>query len=236
MSSLQLNLLPDSKLEFNRIQYTKRLATSISFIVVIVSVAILLLMLFVVDVVQKKQMSDASAQLDKSSKQLDQLNVNKVITVQNQLQTLVGLHQDKHITSRIFTYLPKITPASVTINKLDVDLTSNTMNISGTAGSQKDVNTFIDSLKFATYTIGNQGVSAPAFQSVVESGFSISTGSVGYTIDLNFDPKLFTNDLKDSQGNFVNPQISVNNPPSGSSLSPSNTLFNSSQTSNGGNQ
>jgi hypothetical protein len=193
------------------------------------------MMFVLVDGVQKKLMDDAAKRVDKSSNNLKTLNVDKVITVQSQLQALTGLHQSKHITSRIFQYLPKVTPPDVSINKLDLDLTKNAISISGTAASQKSVNTFVDTLKYATFKIGSQGKDTSAFQSVVESGFSINPNGVGYTIDMVFNPQLFVNGLKDAQGNPLTPQISVNNlSVSGNLKDPSSTLFNSTQSGSGG--
>lgn len=208
MSKVQFNLLPDSKMQLDKAQRTKHLVYTIATIATIFSVVLLLVMLVVVDVVQKKMMDDAGTKVDNASKQLRDLNIDKVVTVQNQLQALTGLHQNKHISSRIFTYLPKVTPPGVSINKLDLDLAKTTLNISGTAGSQKDVNTFVDSLKQATFRVGDSAA-APAFQNVVESGFSISGKSVGYSIDMQFDAQLFSNDLKDAQGNIVTPVMTV---------------------------
>lgn len=234
MSRVQFNLLPDSKLKLNDTQHTKRLVFTIAIIVSAASLGLLLIMLGLVDGVQKKLMSDAAANVDKSSSQLQSLNISKIITVQSQLQSLTGLHQNKHITSRIFTYLPKITPPDVSINKLDLDLTLNTMTIAGVAPSQKTVNTFIDTLKFATFKVVASDTSAPAFQSVIESGFNINPSGVGYTISLTFDPKLFANNLRDAQGKSITPQISVDTSSFNSPLkNPANTLFNSSQSSTG---
>ena len=230
--AVQFNLLPDSKLELNRTRHTKHLVLTIAVLVSAACVALLLVMLVSVDVVQKKLMTDAAAKVDKSSHQLQSLKIDKAITVQSQLQSLTALHQSKHITSRIFTYLPKVTPPNVSINKLDLDLAKNSMTISGTADSQKAVNTFVDTLKFATFKLGKQGTAAPAFTSVVETGFNINVSSVGYTITMQIDPSLFANNLKDAQGQPVTPEISVNGGLSGSSIKdPSSTLFNSSQSS-----
>ncbi|MBX4190795.1 PilN domain-containing protein [Candidatus Saccharibacteria bacterium] len=207
MSWVQFNLLPDSKLEFNRTQRTKKLVFTIAIVACSASVAIFLVMLGLVDGVQKKLMDDAAVRVDESSKQLQTLNIGKMITIQNQLNALPSLHQKKHITSRIFGYLPKITPSNVSINKLDLDFTKNTMTLSGTASSQKDVNTLIDTLKFTTFKIGSSN-SARAFKNVVESGFNITGKDVGYTVDMEIDPKLFSND-KDDQGKPVAPVITV---------------------------
>jgi hypothetical protein len=229
MSFVQFNLLPDSKLEFNRTQHTKQLVFTTATIASIASLAILLVMLGLVDGVQKKLMTDAATRVDKANSQLQQLDVGTIITVQNQLQALPALHQSKHISSRIFTYLPQITPPNVSINKLDLDLTQNTMSISGTAASQKEVNTFVDTLKFATYKIGS-GSPTLAFQNVVESGFNLNATGAGYTIDMQIDPKLFENNLKDAQGNPATPSLSLDSESFSSPLKdPTRTPFNGSQ-------
>jgi hypothetical protein len=231
MSFVQFNLLPDSKLEFNRTQHTKRLVYTIAIVASAASLAILLVTLGIVDGVQRQLMKNAGERVDKANSQLQKLNISEIITVQNQLKALPGLHQNKHITSRIFNYLPKIIPPNVSVNKLSLDLDKNTMSISGAALSQKEVNTLVDTLKVATYKIGS-GSPTLAFQNVVESGFNLTPTGAGYTVDMQIDPKLFVNNLKDDQGKPITPVISVDTSSFSSPLKdPANTLFNSSQTS-----
>jgi hypothetical protein len=233
MSFVQFNLLPDSKLEYNRTQSTKHLVYTIAVIASIASFALMLAMLGLVDGVQKKLMDDSAKNVDKANTQFQELKIDKVITVQNQLQALPKLHQSKHITSRIFTYLPKVTPSNVGINSLDLDTATNKMAISGTAPSQKEVNIFIDTLKIATYKIGNSKP-LPAFKNVVESGFSINTTGAGYSINLDFDPQLFANGLTDEQGKPTSPVMIVDTSTFNTTFKdPSSTLFNGSQTGAG---
>jgi Tfp pilus assembly protein PilN len=212
MSKIQFNLLPDLKLQYNKVQRVRKTVNSIAVLVSLASLAIFLLMLLTVDVVQKKQMSDAGKELDSLSKQLNSIpQLNTIVTVQNQLQSLPALHQSKHITSRVFTFLPQLTPASVSINKLNLDLKENTWVISGTADSQQTINSFVDTLKATTYKVGQESASTKAFPSVLESGFSINPKSVNYTISMTVDPKLFANNLTDSQGKTIAPQLVVPN-------------------------
>lgn len=210
MTRIQFNLLPDIKLQLDKAKRVQDLVFRAAVITSAVSVALFLLMLIMVGVVQKTQLNNAAKAQDTASAQLKNIsNLGQVITVQNQLQTLVGLHQSKHITSRIFMYLPQVTPANASIGKLDIDLTGATMSISGNADSQKTVNTFIDSLKFTTYTLGSDDNMQSAFPSVVESAFAINPTNVSYTLDIQFDPKLFANDLLDGQGRPQEPKLSV---------------------------
>lgn len=231
MSRLQFNLLPDVKLEFNRTRRLKQLVTTVAVLVTGVSLALFIVLFLTVNVVQKKQLKDAAKDIDDTSQKLKKVpQIDQIITVQNQLTTLADLHKNKHITSRMFEYIPKVTPNNVSINKIEIDLGESKMTISGKAATQANVNTFIDSLKFANYKVGD-GDSTPAFSNVVESSFSITQGSITYTIDCNFDPTLFMN-TTDKDGKPIEPVLTVSQP-GGSSLSPTSTLFNSSQSSGG---
>jgi len=236
MAKVQFNLLPDVKLEYNRTQRVKSLVYTISTIALVASLIIFLLMLFMVDVVQKRQMNDAGKQVDSASQKLKAISgIDQIITIQNQLQALPKLHQSKHAVSRIFVYLPQITPTNVSINKLDLDEGQSTMVISGSANSQQAVNTFVDNLKSATYIVNSQDKPTAAFPSVVESAFIINSGNVGYTINLNFDPNLFASNLTDKDGKAIAPKITVNQSSSAANpKDPASTLFNSTQTSTEG--
>ena len=228
MPGIQFNLLPDIKLQADKSRRMRDLVYSGAIAVSAISLAIFLIMLFSVDVVQKKQFNDAGKNLDATNTQLKSIsNISQVITVNSQLQTLVSLHQNKHITSRIFTYLSQVTPSAVSIGKLDMDTGANTMNITGNADTQKTVNTFIDTLKLTTFKVSGSDTSHPAFTSVVESGFAINPNNVSYTLNLQFDPQLFANNLLDSSGNAQAPVLTVPKLTSTKAAidDPTNTLF-----------
>jgi Tfp pilus assembly protein PilN len=210
MSKVQFNLLPDVKLQYNRAQRLRKTVNSVAFLVSAAAFGVFLLMLLTVDVVQKKQMSDAGKELDSVSKQLNSIpELNNIVTVQSQLQALTTLHQNKHVTSRVFVYLPQLTPAGVSINKLTLNLKDQTLLIGGQADSQKTVNAFVDTLKATTFKVSDQDTAARAFPSVQESNFTINPTNVNYTINMTLDPKLFANNLKDSQGQPATPKLTI---------------------------
>jgi Tfp pilus assembly protein PilN len=210
MSKVQFNLLPDVKLQYNRAQRLRKTVNSVAFLVSAAAFGVFLLMLLTVDVVQKKQMSDAGKELDSVSKQLNSIpELNNIVTVQSQLQALTTLHQNKHVTSRVFVYLPQLTPAGVSINKLTLNLKDQTLLIGGQADSQKTVNAFVDTLKATTFKVSDQDAAARAFPSVQESNFTINPTNVNYTINMTLDPKLFANNLKDSQGQPATPKLTI---------------------------
>lgn len=231
MSKIQFNLLPDAKVAANKAQVLRRKVRNVALVAGGGSALLFIILLSTVYFIQQQELKSTAKQIQTDSQKLEGIaNINKAVTVQNQLKALAGLHQSKHITSRIFTYLPQLTPASVTINKLDLDLKLNTMSISGIANSQQSVNTFVDTLKAANYKVNSADAPAAAFSGVVESGFNLNSNNINYTISLQFDPKLFANNLTDSSGHPQTPKLIVTKAGGASNKSPSTTLFNSTQT------
>ncbi len=216
MTFVQFNLLPDVKLEFNRAQRTKRIAYALSILAVSVVLVIFILAFLAVDVVQKKQLSDANNDITTYSNKLKSIqNLDKILTIQNQLGALPSLHQSKHITSRLFTYLPQITPANINLGKLTLDTSANTIELVGTADTVQTVNKFVDTIKFTTYTTANNTTAGSssntstsssssssvnsssvkavnAFTNVVLSKVDRNDKGATYTIDFSFDPALFS--------------------------------------------
>ncbi|HSX18190.1 MAG TPA: PilN domain-containing protein [Candidatus Saccharimonadales bacterium] len=229
MSKVQLNLVPDIKMTYINAERTRKTLVSISVLVGGVAFAIFLLMIFTVDIVQKKQLSDASKNLTAATTKLKSIsNLDQILTVQNQLQALTGLHQSKHAASRIFIYLPQVTPTNASIGDLKLDLAGGTLEIDGTADSQKTVNTFIDTLKFTTFTAGANTPERNAFPSVVETSLSFGASNVSYTLSIKFDPILFNNNVVDSNNHTVVPALKVPNLTTTRSVleDPANGLFN----------
>lgn len=190
---IQFNLLPDVKQQYVKARQLKRLVVLVSFAVSGVSLFVLILLLLTVDVVQKKSLHDLNANIMSKSSQLQKVpDLDKILTVQNQLTTLTGLHDSKPVSSRLFGYMAQVTPNTVTISKLTIDYSANTLSISGEAPSLDLVNTYTDTLKNTTYTTdapGSQAVNA--FSQVVLSTFGRDSKGATYNINLNFDPLIF---------------------------------------------
>lgn len=230
MAEVQFNLLPEVKLDYLKAERSKRTVFAVAIIVSAIAFAIFLIMFVAVDVVQKKQLSNADNTASTTTQQLKNMTaLAQIVTVQNQLQTLSTLHHNKHAVARLFSYITQTTPTDVKIGSLSLDFSTNSLGIDGTASDQTAVNTFIDTLKFTTYKIGSQGNSLNAFPSVQESSFSIATNSVNYSLQIQFDPQLFSNNLPSV------PQLSVPSLTTTRSAldDPSNTLFNGQNGSTG---
>jgi len=193
MSFVQFNLLPDIKLEFNRAQRAKRLVYSASILAVAAVLTLFIVSFLVVNVLQKKLLSDANNDMTHYSQQLKGIkDLDKILTIQNQLGALPSLHQNKHLVSRLFGYLPQVTPTNANIGKLDLDTGANTIEISGTADTVETVNKFVDTLKFTTFLQQNdQNTKKAAFSNVVLTKVDRNNKDATYTIDASYDPALF---------------------------------------------
>jgi Tfp pilus assembly protein PilN len=206
---IQLNLLPDIKLEYIKAQRQRRLLITASALVAAAAIAILLILL-AVDLAQKKHLSDLNNDITTESQTLrSKPNIGTILTVQNQLESLTALHATEPAASRLFTnYLDEVTPATVAITSLHFDFTQQSATITGTADSLKTVNQYIDTLKLTTYTTSTDNTPAPAFSNIVLSSFSLNSSSTdpsqaaSYTITLSYDKNIF--DITQNIGNSGN--------------------------------
>ncbi len=210
---IQFNLLPDIKLTYIKARRTKHLVIVTSIVVGAVSLVILILLYMGVAVFQKKHLSDLTRDIKTRTSDLQSTaDLDKMLTVQNQISSLTTLHQDKPVTSRLFTYIPQITPNAVSIQKLDLDYKQSTINLTGNADAISTINKFVDTLKFTKYATADkpEDASRSAFSKVVLGSFSLNPNEkdpkkkATYQISLSFDATIFD----DANGvNLVVPKI-----------------------------
>jgi Tfp pilus assembly protein PilN len=192
---IQFNLLPDVKLEYIKTERTKRTVIAFSLLASAVALALLIFLTLTVDVAQKAYISGLTHEIDDKSKSLQATpNLSKMLTVQNQLRQLDGLHKSKMATSRMFGYLNQVTPTKVGISQMTLDTTAKTVALTGSAQSIEDVNAFVDSLKFASYkTADGTHNGDKAFTSVVLTSFNRTETGASYTVHMNVDTIIFDN-------------------------------------------
>ena len=193
---IQFNLLPDVKLEYVKTQRTKHFLTLVSFAVSALCIVVLLVALVAVDVVQKKSLNDENNDISRYSRQLKGIpDLNKILTVQNQLNTLKSLHDKKPVTSRLFTYISEVTPSQAVLNNINIDFAANKLIIGGKAPSLDVVSTYTDTLKSTEYTATGSNIgSKPAFSNVVLTSFGRDQQGATFTITASFDPVIFNTD------------------------------------------
>jgi len=189
---IQFNLLPDVKLAFIKARKLKRLVMVGAASVTSVSLAMVILLFIFVNVAQKKHLSDISKNIVSNENKIKGTkDLDKILTIQNQLNSLTALHDGKPVASRLFGYMNLITPANVSLSALSIDFTSGALTVGGTADALSTVNKFVDTIKFTTYTIDGQTTSKKVFSSTVLSSFAKTTKNSTYSISTIFDPLIF---------------------------------------------
>jgi hypothetical protein len=191
---IQFNLLPKVKLDYVRAKRNKRLTIVISLLVSGSALAIMLLLFVGVRVVQKKYSNDLSRDIKQQTSKLEGTqDINKILTIQNQLNSLTSLHDQKPAAQRLFDFMGQITPSNVSVATVNIDFTGHTMNINGSANSISSVNTFVDTIKFTTYEADGSSSDTNAFSDVVLASFGKDDKGSSYQITLTFDPTIFDN-------------------------------------------
>lgn len=203
---IQLNLLPDVKLEFIKAQRLKHSVILLSTIVSGSALALFVLFFLVVNGVQRQHLNNLSSDVSRYEKELQEKpELSKILTIQNQLNSLSALHQQKPVVSRTYTYIQQITPQKASIETLTINFAEQTIKIDGSADSLATVNTFVDTLKFTTFNAqpvsdgGEAKENAAAFSEVVLASFAISSNTTSkdankaasYSITLKYDPIIF---------------------------------------------
>lgn len=213
---IQFNLLPDVKLEFIRAQYLKRVIMFVSIIASVVCFVIFLALFSYVKGAQKSHIEALDKDITESVNKLkENPDLDKILTVQNQLNSLPDLHDKKVIASRLNGYFIQLTPVKTTISDFEVKFEDNSMTIEGNADSLSTVNKFVDQLKFTTYTLADgdpetltdqdpsndkPNTTGDAFSNVVLDGHEIENqenvtqkngGPIAFKIITNFDPNIF---------------------------------------------
>lgn len=191
---IQFNLLPDVKLEYVKAKKTRRLITLGTLLLTGLAVFVFVMMFMVVNVFQKDHLKDLDKNIDTKISKINSVpDIDKALTVQNQLKTLPGLHEAKPATERITDYLIQLTPTDAKITDVSIDFASNIMTINGSAGTLETINRFADTLKFTDFKEGDK--TDKAFSDVVLPTFGVpkSNGRVAYGLKFSFNPIIFDN-------------------------------------------
>lgn len=188
---IQFNLLPSVKMEYVRARRNKRTTILIAGLAGAVSLAILVVLFVGVQLIQKKYSEDLSKDIKTESAKLENTpELNKILTIQNQLNSLTSLHDSKPVTTRIYGYLKQLTPAKVSVASLKIDYDLQTMDFTGSADSINTINKFTDTLKFTTFKTADNK-EGNAFSAVVLVSFGRDDKGASYQISLKFDPTIF---------------------------------------------
>lgn len=190
---VQFNLLPDVKLEYIKARRTKYAVVMISAIVGAIALTLFLVTLLWVNGAQKKRISDLNKDIKRYSASLKQVpDLDKILTVQNQLRTLPNLHENKGAVTRLYGYLSQVTPNEVAVNQLTADYDTSVITVGGTAPNMDAVRKYTDTLKATKYKVDDSSTAnQKAFKDVVLSAFGRDSKGATFTITFGYDPTIF---------------------------------------------
>lgn len=189
---IQFNLLPDIKLQFLKAQRLKRILMVITLGATGLCVGILFLFVSVTQL-QAIHISNLDKDIKKLSTDLtDTPDLNKILTIQNQLNNMTQLHEKRPVVSRLTDFLPQLTPTQIKYAKILLDVDASTIIFSGSADSLRSTNQFVDTLKFTKFKI-DQEQEKSAFSEVVMTNFGRDERGASFDISLKFDKEMFNN-------------------------------------------
>ncbi len=188
---ITLNLLPDIKKEYLRAKKIKGLFITGAFFVSVISIAIVALVAIYVQGYQRSQINSSQTSINTSINTLNATeDLDKIVTLQKQLLALPALNDDTTAVNRLFNFLSILTPNDVSITSLDINFTDGKIEVRGNGIDPKAVNTFIDTLKNASFIYTENPEPQVAFSSVVLSAINTDGGSI-YETRFNFDVRIF---------------------------------------------
>ncbi len=193
---ITLNLLPDIKKEYLKSQRKKRIFIISSFLITATAISSVILMSTYTIGVQKLQILNAQGNIDSSIKTLNETpDLAKIVSVQRQLEVLPSLHEGKAAVTRLSGFLKTITPNDVSLSSISIDFENHRMELKGQGKDFKSVNTFVDTLKNASFIHADDNEATLAFSSVVlgSIGKSEQEQSAYFKVTLIYDPLIFNN-------------------------------------------
>lgn len=193
---IQFNLLPNVKLEYVKARRFKRMTFLISSIVAGVALLIFIVLLVGVQIIQKNYSKNLTNEIKKESSALQgTTDLNKILTIQNQLDSLPQLHEQKPVATRLLDFIKQVTPSKVSAASMTVNFDTQAISITGSADSISTINKFIDTLKFTTYKTEDNKENK-AFSAVVLSSFGRDNKGASYQASFKFDPVIFSGSSK----------------------------------------
>lgn len=177
---IQLNLLPDLKKEFIKSQKNKSFVISTSILVTLGALGLSALLFVYVTFAQQVQIGLITQDIGQKSKELSDIpDINKYLTIQNQLASIGSLHDGKGLYSRLFDFFNVMNPSPPNnINLASAQLVTSDKSVlfNGTTATFESLNVFVDTLKNIQVSYTPQGSDKPTKENMFEQVFVQNSG------------------------------------------------------------
>ena len=179
---IQLNLLPDLKKAFLHAQRARNRVIGFAILGCVIAVGATALAAFYVYAVQTVQINLVNGDIKKKTSDLQNTkDIDKYLTIQNQLAALPDLHGKKNVYSRFFGFLPVLNPGApnnVTLTNFEVGDTDTLITFIGKAPTFESLNVFKDTLAHATVTYQLSGSSDKTTENLL-SDVTVESSGLG---------------------------------------------------------
>lgn len=130
---IQVNLVPDVKLELIKAQRHRNIVISSAIVIMIASIAVVVMLGVVIGTQAIYQNSLTGQIADKHKEFVEKPDIKKTVTIQNQLTSIQSTHDQKTMSSRIFAMLTEATAQgtdnSITLNSFTLDTGAKTVSV-----------------------------------------------------------------------------------------------------------
>lgn len=177
---IQLNLLPDLKKDFIKAQKNKGLVISVSILVTLGTIGLSVLLFVYVTFVQQIQVNLLTDGIKEKASSLAKIpDVNKYLTIQNQLVSIGSLHDTKGVYSRLLSFFNVLNPSppnNINLTGAQLVTIDKTVMFNGTTASFESLNVFVDTLKNAQVSYKVSGEGEAIKESMFEQVFVQNSG------------------------------------------------------------
>lgn len=205
---IEINLVPDIKIEYLRSQHLRARVIAMSVLVSLAAVGVVVALAMYLGTQAIRNAFDDS-QIKAGAAKLNSNNpdLTKLVTIQNQLNVLSDLNNGKQVTSRLFDLLGAINPPApsanhITVSSVNLDPTSTAITIEGTASGFNGADGFKKTILNTNvqYTQNNQTATLPLSNTVTVSNTSLGADDSGktvlrFTMMFTYPAQLFSNDV-----------------------------------------
>jgi Tfp pilus assembly protein PilN len=208
---IELNLLPDVKKEFLKAQSARNRVTFFAIMAVIGAAGLTVAMAAFVYGVQNAQIYFLNQSIQNRSAELQSIeDIDKYLTVQNQLDQIGALHSGKNMYSRLMDFVKVLNPTApheVQLGSLEINDEQKMITFSGTTRTFESFNIFKDTLENAEIAYSDfidpeaPPVTEKLFSNVVVENSGLArVGNqqrVSFVVNVTFNEKTFLNQYRD---------------------------------------
>lgn len=200
---IEINLVPDVKQELIRAERTRASVISLAILIsIIAGVVVVLLALYVFGAQTVRSVLQDNAIKDESTKLANVEDLDKTLTVQNQLSKLKTAHADKSIDSRLFDLIVAVNPPApndIKVTTLTLGATDKVVTVEGQSingyGVVEIFRKTIEETKLV-YVEDEEEKSIPIASNINLSETSYGEDSEGrkvlrFTLSFTYDPIVF---------------------------------------------